>query len=167
MLDEDLRQLLRAILVVIGAILPIVNPVGSAPMFLAMTHGADSTTRRNLAGIVAVNSFILLLASLIFGNFVLRLFGVSWPLVQLPGGHASCGVHGPLHRCAIRVERAPGVDRGTPVRGASGRRCPRRASGRPNRAEQAAVTVELRHFLEGVFLVFAALLPIVNPLGAA
>jgi len=92
MLDEDLRQLLRAILLVIGAILPIVNPVGSAPMFLAMTHGADSTTRSKLAGIVAVNSFILLLASLIFGNFVLRLFGLSVPVVQLAGGLVLCGL---------------------------------------------------------------------------
>lgn len=73
MLDEDLQQLIRAILLVVGAILPIVNPVGSAPMFLAMTHGADSATRRALAGHVAVNSFVLLLSSLIFGNFVLRL----------------------------------------------------------------------------------------------
>src|SRR5450631_1260113 len=45
MLDEDLQQLIRAILLVVGAILPIVNPLGSAPMFLAMTHGSDSSTR--------------------------------------------------------------------------------------------------------------------------
>jgi multiple antibiotic resistance protein len=92
MLDEDLQQLLRAILVVVGAILPIVNPVGSAPMFLAMTHGADSATRRTLAGVVAVNSFVLLLGSLIFGNFVLRLFGLSVPVVQLAGGLVLCSL---------------------------------------------------------------------------
>jgi multiple antibiotic resistance protein len=92
MLDEDLQQLIRAILVVVGAILPIVNPVGSAPMFLAMTHGADSSTRRTLAGLVAVNSFVLLLGSLIFGNFVLRLFGLSVPVVQLAGGLVLCSL---------------------------------------------------------------------------
>ena len=92
MLDEDLQQLLRAILLVVGAILPIVNPVGSAPMFLAMTHGADSSTRRTLAGLVAVNSFVLLLGSLIFGNFVLRLFGLSVPVVQLAGGLVLCSL---------------------------------------------------------------------------
>jgi multiple antibiotic resistance protein len=92
MLDEDLQQLLKAILVVVGAILPIVNPVGSAPMFLAMTHGADSKTRSTLAGLVAVNSFVLLLGSLIFGNFVLRLFGLSVPVVQLAGGLVLCSL---------------------------------------------------------------------------
>ena len=92
MFDEDLQQLIRAILVVVGAILPIVNPVGSAPMFLAMTHGADSRTRSTLAGLVAVNSFVLLLGSLIFGNFVLRLFGLSVPVVQFAGGLVLCSL---------------------------------------------------------------------------
>jgi multiple antibiotic resistance protein len=92
MFDEDLQQLIRAILVVVGAILPIVNPVGSAPMFLAMTHGADSKTRSTLAGLVAVNSFVLLLGSLIFGNFVLRLFGLSVPVVQFAGGLVLCSL---------------------------------------------------------------------------
>lgn len=88
MFDEDLQQLLRAILLVVGAILPIVNPVGSAPMFLAMTHDSDSKTRSTLAGLIAVNSFVLLLGSLIFGNFVLRLFGLSVP-VTIGANHAS------------------------------------------------------------------------------
>ncbi len=92
LVDDDLRQMLRAVLVVVGAILPIVNPVGSAPIFLAMTRGADSTTRSVLAGLVAVNSFVLLLGSLIFGNFVLRLFGLSVPVVQLAGGLVLCAL---------------------------------------------------------------------------
>jgi multiple antibiotic resistance protein len=92
MLDEDLQQLVKAILVVVGAILPIVNPVGSAPMFLAMTHGADNSTRSTLAGLVAINSFLLLMGSLIFGNFVLKLFGLSVPVVQLAGGLVLCSL---------------------------------------------------------------------------
>jgi len=92
MLYDDLQQMLRATLLVVGAILPIVNPVGSAPMFLAMTHGADSATRRTLASLIAINSFILLLGSLIFGNFVLRLFGLSVPVVQVAGGLVLCSL---------------------------------------------------------------------------
>ena len=92
MLDEDLQQLVKAILVVVGAILPIVNPLGSAPMFLAMTHGADTPTRSTLAGLVAFNSFLLLMGSLVFGNFVLKLFGLSVPVVQLAGGLVLCSL---------------------------------------------------------------------------
>jgi multiple antibiotic resistance protein len=89
-LDRDFTQLLRAILVVIGALLPIVNPIGSAPMFLAMTRGADGPTRSTLAWRIAINSFLLLFGSLIFGNFVLRLFGLSIPVVQVAGGLVLC-----------------------------------------------------------------------------
>ena len=92
MLDEDLQQLVKAVLVVVGAILPIVNPLGSAPMFLAMTHGADTPTRSTLAGLVAFNSFLLLMGSLVFGNFVLKLFGLSVPVVQLAGGLVLCSL---------------------------------------------------------------------------
>jgi small neutral amino acid transporter SnatA (MarC family) len=49
-----MQQLVRAIQLVVGAILPIVNPVGSAPMLLAMTHGADSKTRSTLAVLPSV-----------------------------------------------------------------------------------------------------------------
>jgi len=92
MLDEDLQQLVKAILVVVGAILPIVNPLGSAPMFLAMTHGADTSTRSTLARQIALNSFLLLMGSLILGNFVLKLFGLSVPVVQLAGGLVLCSL---------------------------------------------------------------------------
>jgi multiple antibiotic resistance protein len=90
MLAHDLTQFLSVILLVVGALLPIVNPIGSAPMFLAMTRGTDSVTRSALAQRIAVNSFLLLFGSLIFGNFVLRLFGLSIPVVQVAGGLVLC-----------------------------------------------------------------------------
>lgn len=90
MIDQDVRHLIAVFLLVVGALLPIVNPVGSAPMFLALTRGSDSVTRAALARHIAINSFLLLMASLIVGNFVLRLFGLSVPVVQLAGGLVLC-----------------------------------------------------------------------------
>ena len=95
LIDQDLQQLLKVILVVVGAILPIVNPIGSAPMFLAMTHGSDSATRRVLAGRIAVNSFLLLMGSLLLGNFVLRMFGLSIPVVQTCTDRDACRLPDP------------------------------------------------------------------------
>lgn len=86
MLADDVRHFFVALLLVVGGLLPIVNPVGVAPMFLAMTHGADERTRAVLAFKIAVNSFILIMGSLIFGAFVLRIFGLSVPVVQVAGG---------------------------------------------------------------------------------
>ena len=76
----------------IGALLPIVNPLGDAPLFLAMTPGCDEVTRSNLAKRIAFYSFILLLGSMLLGSFVLLLFGLSIPVVQVAGGAVVCAL---------------------------------------------------------------------------
>lgn len=91
-MDHDLAHLATIFLVVVGALLPIVNPIGSAPMFLAMTHGADEATRSELARRVGANTFLLLMGSLAFGNFVLRIFGLTVPVVQFAGGLVLCAL---------------------------------------------------------------------------
>jgi multiple antibiotic resistance protein len=89
---SDATQLTGAILVIVGAILPIVNPPGDAPIFLRMTYGADDATRRTLARHIALYSFCLLLGSMLFGSFVLRLFDLSIPVVQVAGGAVVCAL---------------------------------------------------------------------------
>lgn len=86
MIWNDVVQLLGAILVVVGAILPVVNPPGDAPLFLRMTAGCDETTRSNLARRIAVYSFGLLLGSMLIGPLVLRLFDLSVTVIQVAGG---------------------------------------------------------------------------------
>ena len=86
----DLRQLIEGILLVIAALLPIVNPFGGAPMFLAMTPDCTPEVRATLAKKIAVNAFILLIASLFIGTYVLEFFGLSVPIVQVAGGVVVC-----------------------------------------------------------------------------
>ena len=76
----------------VGALLPVVNPLGDAPIFLRMTPGCDEPTRAFLAKRIAFYSFILLLGSVLLGSFVLRLFGLSIPIVQVVGGAVVCAL---------------------------------------------------------------------------
>lgn len=76
-LDHDIVHLSSAIFVIGGAILPIVNPLGDASLFLRLTVGCDDTTRRHLAWRIAAYSFGLLLGSMLIGPFLLRLFDLS------------------------------------------------------------------------------------------
>ncbi len=92
MLWSDLVQLSAAILVVVGAVLPVVNPPGDAPIFLRLTAGCDEPTRRALARHIAVYSFVLLLGSMLLGSLVLRLFGLSVPVIQVAGGAVVCAL---------------------------------------------------------------------------
>jgi multiple antibiotic resistance protein len=74
------------VLLTYAALFPIVNPVGSAPIFLGLTHGHTDQERNGLAWRVAINSFFLLLGSLLLGSHVLEFFGISLPVVRIGGG---------------------------------------------------------------------------------
>jgi multiple antibiotic resistance protein len=75
-------------LLVFAGLFPIVNPVGGAPIFLALTHQNSEEIRRSLAWRVAVNGFVLLLGSLFVGSHVLVFFGITLPVVRIAGGLA-------------------------------------------------------------------------------
>jgi multiple antibiotic resistance protein len=92
MIWSDLSQLAGAILVILGAVLPVVNPLGDAPIFLRMTPGCDEATRALLARRIALYSFFFVLGSLLLGSFVLVVFGLSIPLVQVAGGAVVCAL---------------------------------------------------------------------------
>ena len=81
-----MQAVTRNIFLVYAALLPIVNPLGMAPIFASMTLGYDVNVRRTLAMRVAVNGVALLMASLFVGSYVLDFFGVSIGAVQLGGG---------------------------------------------------------------------------------
>jgi multiple antibiotic resistance protein len=90
MLASDFSQFLGELLLVFAGLMPIVNPVGSAPMFLALTHGADPSVRSMLARVVAVNSTLLLVGAFAIGAYVLKIFGLSVDIVQVAGGAVLC-----------------------------------------------------------------------------
>jgi multiple antibiotic resistance protein len=79
-------------LLIVGALLPVVNPLGAAPIFLSMTKGCDQSTRSELSRRIALYSFGLLLGCMLLGSLVLRLFGLSVPIVQVAGGAVVCAL---------------------------------------------------------------------------
>jgi multiple antibiotic resistance protein len=85
-MESELAYAAKELLLVVGALLPIVNPLGSAPIFLGMTSWASIEVRQVLAWRIAVNAFVLMLLSVFFGSHILGLFGISLPVVQVAGG---------------------------------------------------------------------------------
>jgi multiple antibiotic resistance protein len=81
-----LSSLVNAFLVVYAALFPIVNPLGSAPVFLSLTGGYAAPTRHRLAGQIALNGFLLLLGSLLLGSYILEFFGITLPVMRVAGG---------------------------------------------------------------------------------
>jgi multiple antibiotic resistance protein len=77
---------IRNVLLVFAALLPIVNPLGMAPIFAEMTLGYDTSIRRTVAMRVAINGVVLLVSSLFIGSYILQFFGISLAAVQVGGG---------------------------------------------------------------------------------
>lgn len=80
------------VLLAVGALLPIVDPLGGAPIFIGMTVGLTQAERVRMAKSVAINSFLLLVASVLIGAYVLDFFGISIPAVQIAGGVVICAI---------------------------------------------------------------------------
>lgn len=76
----------KSFLFVLAAILPILNPAATAPIFLGLTEGASASTRALLARRIARNMFVLMTSSMLVGSYVLDFFGISLPIVRVGGG---------------------------------------------------------------------------------
>ncbi len=86
----------HTVLLAIGALLPIVDPLGGALIYQRLTAGLPADARPALARVVAFDSFVLLLGSALIGAYVLDFFGVSIPAVQVAGGIVVCALAWPL-----------------------------------------------------------------------
>ena len=69
-----------------SALLPVINPLGSALMFLGLVGPADSSVYRNLARKIAISTTLFLVIVELVGTALLAFFGISLPVVQVAGG---------------------------------------------------------------------------------
>jgi multiple antibiotic resistance protein len=81
-----LRALSDHFLIVFAALFPIINPPGTALLFLALTRHLQKQDRALLAKWVAIYSSIIMAVSLAIGSSFLQLFGISVPILRIAGG---------------------------------------------------------------------------------
>jgi multiple antibiotic resistance protein len=81
-----LAELGATFLLVYAGLFPIVNPIGGALIFLALTRSGSDVERNRLALYVAANCFFLLVGSMFIGSYVLEFFGITLPVLRVAGG---------------------------------------------------------------------------------
>jgi multiple antibiotic resistance protein len=69
-----------------SALLPLVNPLGSALLLLGFVGDAPESVFRDLAGKIAVRTTLFLFVVELVGTGLLEFFGISLPVVQVAGG---------------------------------------------------------------------------------
>ena len=70
----------------VAAMFPIVNPVGHAPMFFAMTVDEPSEVRRAQALKTALWVIAILTTALLLGRWMLQFFGITLDDLRIAGG---------------------------------------------------------------------------------
>jgi multiple antibiotic resistance protein len=76
----------KVFLVAFSVLLPLINPLGSALVFLGLVGDAPPKVLRSLARRIVINNIVFLGIFEIAGGIILGFFGISLPIVQLSGG---------------------------------------------------------------------------------
>ncbi|HXD77972.1 MAG TPA: MarC family protein [Puia sp.] len=72
------------------SLFPAVNPIGSAFIVEPLLGNLSMPQRRNASKKIALYCFIICTVSALIGSWVLKLFGISIPIVQVAGGAMIC-----------------------------------------------------------------------------
>lgn len=76
----------NSFLLAFSALLPLINPLGSALVLMGLVGSAPAEVYRSLARRIAINTVIFLAVIELLGSALLRFFGISLPIVQVSGG---------------------------------------------------------------------------------
>jgi multiple antibiotic resistance protein len=69
-----------------SVLLPLINPLGSALVFMGLVGNAPAAVYHSLARRIAIANIIFLGIIELLGSAILHFFGISLPIVQLAGG---------------------------------------------------------------------------------
>src|SRR5579871_3969520 len=81
-----LKEVTQTVLLLVTGLFPIINPPASALIVLSLMPHATSADLADLARRITINSFAILLGSLLIGAYVLSFFGISIPVLRVAGG---------------------------------------------------------------------------------
>ncbi|GAB2744804.1 MarC family protein [Melaminivora jejuensis] len=76
----------KSVLFVVAGVLPIINPLATAPIFVSLTGELSEDSRLWLARRVGRYVMVLLMGAMLIGSYVLHIFGISLPVVRVAGG---------------------------------------------------------------------------------
>jgi multiple antibiotic resistance protein len=97
-----------------SALLPVVNPLGSALLFLGIVGVAPAEVFSSLARRIAIKATLFLLVVELVGAALLNFFGISLPVVQVAGGFVLAamgwGLLNQKHVALGPAETSPAID---------------------------------------------------------
>lgn len=74
------------LLAALVTLLVVVDPVGLAPTFLAVTHGLPAKARKQIAAHASIIAGTILIGTALVGDWLLRQLGIGVPAFRIAGG---------------------------------------------------------------------------------
>jgi MarC family membrane protein len=71
---------------IFAALFSVLNPIGTVPVFVGLTHGYSKAELAKTSLWTAINVFIILIISFFIGEYVLTFFGISIDALRIAGG---------------------------------------------------------------------------------
>jgi len=89
---EHLNSYINIILSSFITLFPVVNPIGTAFILNPFFNDLSKSEQKSIAKKVAIYAFFICLITLLLGQYILEVFGLSIPVVQLAGGIIICKI---------------------------------------------------------------------------
>ncbi len=87
---DHIHPFIHLLFISIIALFPVVNPVGSAFMVDPYLTQLSDTDRKAAAGKITFYAFSVCVFTLFVGHWILQLFGITIPVIQVAGGIMIC-----------------------------------------------------------------------------
>lgn len=81
-----LQKTMELLFIAFGALFSIMNPLGTVPVFVALTQEHTKKERAVTAFWTAIDVLIILLLSFFAGKYILSFFGISLNALKIAGG---------------------------------------------------------------------------------
>lgn len=83
---RPINILVEAIVLTVGTLFPIMNPLSTAPLFLSLTARFEKKRRDRDALMACIYAFGILVLFLLLGTAIIDFFGISVPGIRIAGG---------------------------------------------------------------------------------
>lgn len=72
------------------ALFSVINPIGTVPVFLALTQDDSKASKNKTALWASINVLIILVVSFLVGKYILQFLGISIDVLRIAGGIIIC-----------------------------------------------------------------------------
>src|SRR6188474_1478533 len=89
-MHESYQSWVHLVFIGIITLFPVVNPIGTAFILNPYFDNLTRKERKNAVKKIALYAFSICTVTLFAGHWILELFGISIPVIQLAGGIMIC-----------------------------------------------------------------------------